>query len=55
MHDRACDQTVAETMAEHKLIRVRMRKMDDIGNEIKNGGRLRAVDAHYMHAAAKLA
>ena len=31
-------QTVAEIMGEHSLIRVRMRKMDDIGNEIKNGG-----------------
>jgi len=30
--------TVAEVMGEHNLIRVRMRKMDDIGNEIKNGG-----------------
>ena len=31
-------QTVAEIMGEHKLIRIRMRKMDDLGNEIKNGG-----------------
>jgi hypothetical protein len=31
-------QTVAEIMSDHKLLRVRMRKMDDIGNEIKNGG-----------------
>jgi hypothetical protein len=25
-------------MGEHKLMRIRMRKMDDLGNEIKNGG-----------------